>query len=99
MFIAGNLLYALAVLVDALIWGYIIVLFARVLISWVNADPYNPLVRFLVGITEPVLRPIRRWLPFAGIGIDLSPAVLMLVLYFLQVFLVRTLIQLAFRWQ
>jgi YggT family protein len=64
---------------------YFWVVFARAVISWVSADPYNPIVRFLVVVTEPVLRPIRRLLPpHRTGGLDLSPLVLMLLLQFVK---------------
>jgi YggT family protein len=72
------------------------IIIIRALISWVNPDPYNPIVRFLYQITEPVLYPIRRRLPFMG-GIDLSPIVVLLIIVFLQAFLVKTLSELAVR--
>jgi YggT family protein len=72
------------------------IIIIRALISWVNPDPYNPIVRFLYQATEPVLYPIRRRMPFMG-GIDLSPIVVLLAILFLQAFLVRTLEELAIR--
>ena len=63
--------------------------------SWVNPDPYNPIVRFLYGITEPVFAFVRRYLPILPMGLDLSPLIVLLAIVFLQQFLVKTLIQLA----
>jgi YggT family protein len=71
------------------------IIIIRALISWVNPDPWNPIVRFLYQVTEPVLRPIRRRLPLSGI--DLSPVVVILVIYFLQRFLVRVIAETAYR--
>ena len=98
MFIVGNLLGALADLLNWALWAYMWILVARAVISWVSPDPYNPIVQFLVRSTEPVLRPVRRLLPLPG-GIDFSPLVVILGLLFLQRFLVRSLIQLAWRLQ
>jgi len=70
------------------------VIIGRAVISWVNADPYNPIVRFLYEITEPLLGRIRRFLPVMG-GLDLSPIVLIVAIMFLQSFLVPTLKQMA----
>jgi YggT family protein len=98
MFILGNLLGALADLLNWALWAYMWILVARAVISWVSPDPYNPIVQFLVRSTEPVLRPVRRLLPLPG-GIDFSPLVVILGLLFLQRFLVRSLIQLAWRLQ
>ena len=96
MFVAGNMLQALAVIVDYVLWLYMWVIIARALISWVNPDPWNPIVQFLQRVTEPVLYPIRRRLGFA-MGIDLSPIIALLVIVFLQVALVQSLKDLAFR--
>lgn len=98
MFILGNLLGALASLLNWALWAYMWILVARAVISWVSPDPYNPIVQLLVRSTEPVLRPVRRLLPLAG-GIDFSPLVVILGVLFLQRFLVRSLIQLASRLQ
>ena len=98
MFILGNLLGALADLLNWALWAYMWILVARAVISWVSPDPYNPIVQFLVRSTEPVLRPVRRLLPLTG-GIDFSPLVVILGVLFLQRFLVRSLLQLAWRLQ
>ena len=71
------------------------IIIIRSLLSWVNPDPWNPIVRFLYQVTEPVLRPIRRRLPVTGI--DFSPVVVILAIYFLQRFLVRVLMEMAYR--
>lgn len=96
MFVFANLIEALATIVSYLLQIYMWVIIIRALISWVNPDPYNPIVRFLYQVTEPVLYPIRRRLPFMG-GIDLSPIIVLLAILFLQVFLVKTLNELALR--
>jgi len=85
---------AIAKLINFVLQAYIWVVIARAVISWVNADPYNPIVRFLVQVTEPLLERIRRVLPQMG-GLDLSPMVLILAVVFLQSFLVPTLQQIA----
>ena len=93
MFVGRQLLLALAQLVDYLLWAYLWIIIIRALLSWVNPDPWNPIVRFLYQVTEPVLRPIRQRLPMTGI--DLSPMVVILAIYFLQWFLVPVLQQAA----
>ncbi len=94
MFIFSNFLAALAGVVNMVLSVYIWVILGRVIISWVNADQYNPIVRFLYEVTEPPLRYIRRYLPTMG-GFDFSPIILILAIMFLQSFLVPTLQQLA----
>ena len=91
MFALGYLFTALGNLVDVLLQLYIIVIIVRALISWVNPDPYNPIVRFLYRVTEPAFRPIRHRLPTMAMGLDLSPIVLILILTLLQWYLVPML--------
>jgi YggT family protein len=99
MFVLANLLDALALVIEYSLQIYSWIVIARVVVSWVNADPYNPIVRAIYTVTEPVLYRIRQALPvFAG-GIDFSPIVVFIGIMFLQSFLVQTLRQLAFRMQ
>jgi YggT family protein len=91
MFLIGNLLGAVATLLDYILYLYMFVVIARAVISWVSPDPYNPIVQFLNRITEPVLEPIRRRLPIGGYGIDFSPLIVIFAIYFLQRFLVQSL--------
>ena len=95
MFLAGNLLMALASLIHLVLQAYFWIIIARAVLSWVNPDPFNPIVRFLYRVTEPVLRPIRHRLPTLSIGLDLSPMVVILAIYFLDSFLVYSLRDLA----
>jgi len=94
MFLLRNLLMATAGVLDMALSVYTFLILGRVVISWVNADPYNPIVQFLIQVTEPALRPIRRRLPHMR-GVDLSPLVLLLVIWFAQGFLVASLRDLA----
>lgn len=95
MFVFGNFLNAVATLVDFILGAYMWIIIGRAIISWVNADPYNPIVRFLYEVTEPLLSRIRRFIPFSGGGIDFSPMILILAIIFLRSFLVPTLHELA----
>lgn len=97
MFIISNLLHALAAIIHWVLNIYMWLVVARAIISWVNPDPYNPIVRFLYQVTEPVLYRIRRLLPIGGMPIDLSPIVVLLAIFFLDAFLVRTLDDIAIR--
>ncbi len=94
MYVLGNLIYAFAMVLNIAITVYIWIIIIRALLSWVNPDPYNPIVRFLAAVTDPVLAPIRRRLPYLG-GLDVSPIIVILILYFLRLFLVPTLIRVA----
>jgi len=97
MFVLANLVLGVAKILDVLLWFYLWILIARVVISWVNADPYNPIVRAIESVTEPVLYRIRRALPISGGGVDFSPIVACMGIYFLQIFLVQSLVDLALR--
>ena len=94
MFMFGNFILAIAKLINFALSAYIWIVIGRAVISWVNADPYNPIVRFLVRVTDPILLRIRRYVPSMG-GIDLSPMILILAIVFLQSFLVPTLRQIG----
>jgi YggT family protein len=96
MFVFGNILQAVAVVADYVLWAYMWIIIVRALISWVNPDPWNPIVRFLERATEPVLYPIRRWMGFR-MGVDLSPIIAILIILFLQVALIQSLKELAIR--
>jgi YggT family protein len=99
MFVMGNLIEAIAKIIDVGLNLYLWIIIIRAVISWVNPDPYNAIVVFLYRVTEPVLRPIRRRLPTGMGGIDFSPVVVILVIFFLQTFLVKTLLQLAYQFR
>jgi len=94
MFIIGNFLKAIAVIPDMVLSLYMWVIIARAVLSWVNPDPYNPIVRFIHNITEPVLSPIRRRMPMFG-GVDLSPIIVILAVVFLQNFIVDSLLRIS----
>jgi len=96
MFVIGNFLGAAAQVLDILLTVYMWIIIIAALISWVNPDPYNPVVRFLHGATEPVLRPIRRRMPVA-MGVDFSPLIAILAIMFLRFFLIRSLMDVAGR--
>ncbi|WP_455244932.1 YggT family protein [Petrachloros mirabilis] len=94
MFVMGNVLQGLATVLDTVLWLYMWVIIARALISWVNPDPWNPIVQFLERVTEPVLAPIRRFVGWR-MGLDLSPIIAILIISFLQIAVVKTLGDLA----
>jgi len=99
MFVLSNFIIVaatrvLGVLLTILYWLILI----RALISWVNPDPFNPIVQFLYKTTEPILYPIRKMLPFSlKFGIDISPIIAFLAIIFLKSFLINTLLDLAMR--
>ena len=95
MFILKYFIIALAEVIDIVLLSYMIIIFARAAISWVNPDPYNQIVVFLYRVTDPVLRPIRRKLPMSNAVIDFSPFIVILAIIFLRLFLVPTMQHLA----
>jgi YggT family protein len=95
MFVMENFIVAVAKIIDLALTIYMWIIIARAIISWVNPDPYNQIVQFLYRVTEPVMAPVRRWIPMRGMGIDLSPLVILLIIFFLQSFLVKSMIELA----
>lgn len=99
MFVFGNLVSALAGVLDIVLTIYMWIVVIAALISWVNPDPYNPIVRFLYSVTEPVFAMVRRILPLPAMGLDLSPIIVLLAIVFLQQFLVKTLHQIALNLQ
>ncbi|NNG00489.1 MAG: YggT family protein [Desulfobacteraceae bacterium] len=97
MYALGYLLVALAKVIDWVLVFVLIVVFARVVLSWVNPDPFNPIVRFINNVTEPILYPIRTKLPLNFGGLDLSPIIVFLGVMFLRSFLVKTLLTAGYR--
>ena len=95
MFIFGYFLLAAAKVIDYVLLFFMLVVLARAILSWVSPDPYNPIVRFINSITEPVLYRIRRTIPVAFGGIDLSPIIVFLAVVFLREFLVKSLYSLS----
>ena len=86
----------MATILDYVLWLYMWVIIARALISWVNPDPWNPIVQFLDRATVPVLAPIRRWIG-VRMGMDLSPIIAILIITFLQIAIVQSLKEFAMR--
>lgn len=96
MFVAGNILQGLAYVLDTVLFLYMWLIIIRALISWVNPDPWNPIVQFLMRATDPVLIVIRRRVGLLG-GIDVSPILAILLIMFLQYAVVQTIRDIGFR--
>lgn len=96
MAVLGNLVMALAQVLHLLLNVYMLLIIARAIISWVSPDPYNQIVNFLYRATDPVLRYVQRIIPPLG-GIDLSPILVLIVIVFLDQFLVGSLREFGFR--
>ena len=93
--ILGNFLEAVAVVSGSLLTLYMYIIIARAVLSWVNPDPFNPIVRFIHNITEPVLYRIRQKLPLDFGGIDVSPIVVIFAIVFLDNFVIASLHSIA----
>ena len=96
MFVLSNFLVGLAKILDMALTIYFWIIVARALISWVNPDPYNPIVRFLYQVTEPVLYRVRKVVPYMG-GLDLSPLIVIFIIYFFQWAVIPSIMELALR--
>lgn len=96
MSVLGNFIMALAQVIHLLLNVYMWIVVIRAIISWVNPDPYNPIVNFLYRATEPVLKYVRKIIPPLG-GIDLSPIVVLVAIVFLDQFLVQSISEIGLR--
>jgi YggT family protein len=97
MFVFGNLIGTLGYILDMILTIYFWVILVRVLLSWVRPDPYNPLVRTICKLVDPVTYRISRIIPTRLGMVDLAPFILMLIIIFLQKFLVRTIFDIGVR--
>ncbi len=95
MFIAGYFLMAVAKVLDFALLLFMWIVVARAILSWVSPDPFNPIVRFIHNVTEPVLYRVRALIPVNFGGIDFSPIIVFLVIIFLRTFLVESLLRLS----
>jgi YggT family protein len=96
MFVFGNIILGVAKVLGVVLNIYMWVIIIRSLLSWVNPDPYNPIVQFLTRITEPVLRPLRKLVPTWKLGVDLSPLIAILIIYFLEIAVVDTMVRIGY---
>jgi YggT family protein len=97
MFVFGNLILSIAQILNFLLDIYFWVIIIASLLSWVNPDPYNPIVRFLYRVTEPALRPIRRLIGNRLGPIDISPLIVILIITFIQRFLIVSLMDIGYK--
>jgi YggT family protein len=90
-----NIIMGIARVLEIVLDLYMWIIIIRALISWVNPDPYNPIVQVLTRMTEPALRPIRKLVPPYKVGIDFSPLIATLIIIFLQYALIKNLYRFA----
>lgn len=97
MFILGNFLVAFANIIDIVLGVYKWIIIIAAVVSWVNPDPYNPIVRVLYKATEPVLRPIRSFIGTRLGPIDFSPLIVILIIIFIQMFVIKSIVELGYK--
>ena len=97
MFVLGDFIVGVAKVLDVLLETYKWIIIVSALISWVNPDPYNPIVRFLYSVTEPVLRPVRRLVGRSLGFMDVSPIIVIFAIIFIQSFLIRSIIKVGYK--
>lgn len=97
MFIFANLLIAIANILDIIFVVYMWIVIVAAIISWVNPNPYNQIVRLLYALTEPVFMRIRRFIGARLGPIDISPMIVILAIMFIRKFLISSLIELAYK--
>lgn len=95
MTLINNFFYATGTVLNIALNIYMWIVIASAVLSWVSPDPYNPIVRFINNATEPVFYQIRKRLPINLGGLDISPIVVILLILFLQAFVVKTLLEFA----
>ena len=90
MIVLGNILIAVATILDSLLSAVVFLILVRCVLSWVNADPYNTVVRIIMQITNPIFAAFSRWRLVIG-GIDLTPVVVILAISFIRIALIQSL--------
>jgi len=93
VYFVGYFIMAVANVLHYVLFFYMWIIIARAVLSWVSPDPYNPIVRFIYKVTEPVMYQVRSRLPVSFGGIDFAPVVVILIIYFLQTFVVNSLMR------
>ncbi len=96
MFVFSNFFIAVISVVDTVLALYFWIVIISALLSWINPDPYNPIVRIIRNLTEPAFDLVRRWFPFTNLGgVDLSPIVVLIAIQFTRMFVIQSLYQMA----
>lgn len=94
----ANFFYALARILNFVVSAYTYVIFARVILSWIRIPSLYPVAKIAYKLTEPLLKPIRRYVPPHKMGgLDVSPMILLIILMFINSFVIRSLMQYATR--
>lgn len=97
MLVFANFIRAIAQVIDIGLTVFMWMVIARAILSWVSPDPYNPIVRFINQVTDPVLYQVRKRIPTVFGGIDVSPIIVLLGIVFLRIFIVESLVGLSMK--
>ena len=92
MLLLANLLIGIGLVLSSLLWFMYVLIIAAVIMSWVSADPRNPLVQFVRNTTEPMFQKVRRYIPPIGM-LDITPIVILLGLQLISTVVVNSLIE------
>ena len=96
MIVLANTLSAIALVLGSLLNIYFWIVIISAVLTWVRPEPYNPIVRTLRLLTEPVFYPVRKWLPFTYTsGLDFSPVVVLLAIELINRIVIASLAQYA----
>jgi YggT family protein len=96
MFVFTNFFMAVISVADTVLTLYFWLIIISALLSWINPDPYNPIVSIIRRLTEPAFNLVRRWFPFTNLGgVDLSPIVVLIAIQFTRMFVIQSLYQMA----
>ena len=94
MFVVTNIFDAVASILHMLVSAYMLVVLVACVLSWFRVDPYNPAVRVIWQITEPVFNFVRRKIPFSRVGqVDLSPLFVIIALELVDMIVIRSIAQ------
>lgn len=96
MIVVANTMSAIALVLGSLLSLYFWIVIIAAMLTWVRPDPYNPIVRTLRALTEPVFYRVRKWLPFTySSGMDFSPVVVLLAIELFNRIVITSLAQYA----
>ena len=95
MFILGNFLIAIGRVLHIVIYFFYFVIIIAAVLSWLRPNPYHPVINIIYRLSDIIVNPIRRFVPPLGF-VDISPFITLLILYFIDLFIVRSIIQLGY---
>jgi YggT family protein len=97
MFVIGDVLVGVGQVLSMLLEVYMWIVIIRAVLSWVRPDPYNPIVRFIYGLVDPVTHRLSRFFPTRVGMVDISPIILIIAIYVMKLVVVRIIIDTGLR--